>query len=326
MPYNSLTDRDEAAALIPEDASREILGPIAEASAIGSLATRAPDMSRKQRRIPVWSTLPHAYFVNGDTGMKQTTEVAWDNVYLNAEELAVIVPVPDAVVDDADYPIFETAKPQIVTAFGKAFDRAVLLGENAPTAWPDPIVDGASSAGHVVNVGEVGDVYDDILGEGGVVSLVEEDGFFVNGHVAALSMRAKYRGLREKDGDGNATGQPIFIKDPSAATGYLFDGEALTFPRNGALLASDDVLQVSGDWSQLIWAVRQDITYKVLDQAVITDAENNIIYNLAQQDMVALRVVFRVAWALPNPVNHVNSDADTRYPFAVYATATGVTS
>lgn len=33
--------------------------------------------------------------------------------------------------------------------------------------------------------------------------------------------------------------------------------------------------------------------------------------------MVALRVVFRAGWALPNPVNRVNTNEDTRYPFAV---------
>jgi hypothetical protein len=63
--------------------------------------------------------------------------------------------------------------------------------------------------------------------------------------------------------------------------------------------------------------MRQDITYKVLDQAVITDAAGNIVYNLAQQDMVALRAVIRLGFALPNPVNRVNPTAATRYPFAV---------
>lgn len=28
-----------------------------------------------------------------------------------------------------------------------------------------------------------------------------------------------------------------------------------------------------------------------------------IIYNLAQQDMTALRIVFRMGWALPNPAS-----------------------
>ena len=33
--------------------------------------------------------------------------------------------------------------------------------------------------------------------------------------------------------------------------------------------------------------------------------------------MVALRVVMRLGWQVPNPLNNVNTNAGTRYPFAV---------
>ena len=63
--------------------------------------------------------------------------------------------------------------------------------------------------------------------------------------------------------------------------------------------------------------MRQDITYKVLDQAVIQDAAGNTIYNLAQQDMVALRAVMRLGFALPNQINRMQQTAANRAPFAV---------
>ena len=318
VQYNDQITRDDAGALIPEDVASEILGTIAEQSVVMNLARRLPNMSRKQRRMPVWTQLPQAYFVNGDTGLKQSTKASWDNVYLNAEEIACYVVIPDAVADDADYDILQEAKPGIVSAIGKVFDQAVLYGINAPADWPDPISIGCAEAGHEVALGDVGDLYDDIMGEGGVLALVEEDGFMPNGHVAALSMRAKLRGLREKDVDGNATGQPIFVsaKMADGKTSYSLDGEDLLFPRNGAIDPTRSLL-ISGDWSQLVWAVRQDLTYKVITEGVITDADNNIIMNLPQQDSSALRVVFRVGWALPNPINLVNDDEATRYPFAM---------
>ncbi len=318
MPnYNDTIDRDDAGALMPEDVAAEILGNIAADSIVMNYGRRLPNMSRKQRRLPVWTQLPQAYFVNGDTGLKQTTKAAWDNVFIEAEEIACFVVIPDAVADDADYDILTEVKPGIVSAIGKTFDQAVLYGINAPSSWPDPLSIGIEEAGHRVTLGDVGDLYDDIMGEGGVLSLIEEDGYFPNGHVAALRMRAKLRGLREKDVDGNATGQPIFTsaKMADGPTQYALDGEALTFPRNGAMDPARSLL-ISGDWSQLVWSIRQDLTYKVITEGVITDADNNIVINLPQQDASALRVVFRVGWALPNPINLVNEDEGTRYPFA----------
>ena len=101
---------------------------------------------------------------------------------------------------------------------------------------------------------------------------------------------------------------------------YTLDGIRLEFPINGAFDPSQALL-VSGDWNKLVWALRRDITYKVLTEGVITDNANprKILHNLAQDDMIALRVTFRMGWALPNPVNRVNPDDETRFPFAALA-------
>jgi len=314
MPYNSLISRTDAAALIPEDVSREIVQGVAEASAVMRLARRLPDMPRNQRRIPVLSALPTAYFVSGDTGLKQTTEVDWTNKYLNAEEIACIVPIPEAVLDDADYDIWGEIQPLIVEAMGVVFDAAVLHGTNAPASWPDDIATAAAAAGNSVDlsaiVGGGGDLYDALLGESGSIAKVEADGFMATGHIGAITMRAKLRGLRDSNG------QPIFNRSMADGTRYELDGEPIEFPRNGALDASS-VLLFSGDFSQLVYAMRQDITYRVLTEAVIQDAAGNIVYNLPQQDMIALRAVMRVAWQVPNPINRLQETEANRYPFAI---------
>jgi hypothetical protein len=59
------------------------------------------------------------------------------------------------------------------------------------------------------------------------------------------------------------------------------------------------------------------MTWKFLDQAVIQDNTGAIIYNLAQQDMVAMRVTFRVAWQTANTMRYENLTENTRYPAAV---------
>ncbi len=205
--YNSVIDRTDAGALIPEEVSREIIQAVPQQSVVMGLARKLPNMPRAQTRMPVLSALVSAYFVNGDTGLKQTTEAAWANVYLNAEEIAAIVPIPEAVLDDADYDIWGEIRPKLVEAFGKVFDAALLFGTNAPASWPNDLLTGAGAAGHTVAVGAIGaDLYDDIMAENGVLSLVEADGYLVNGHVAAAAMRARLRGLRD------ANGLPLFLR------------------------------------------------------------------------------------------------------------------
>ena len=144
----------------------------------------------------------------------------------------------------------------------------------------------------------------------GVLALVEEDGYMVNGHAAALSMKAKLRGLRD------ANGQPIFMRSMQEGTRYELDGEPMYFPRNGAIDPAT-ALMFSGDWTKVVYALRQDITWKLADQASLHDAAGNLVYNLFQQDMIAMRVVMRIAWQIANPINRVNPDDATRYPFAV---------
>jgi HK97 family phage major capsid protein len=319
---------------MPEEFQKEIIQNVPEMSAVMSLATRAPNMSRAQRRIPVLSVLPTAYFLNpgpaarsdaSDITRKKLTRQLWENKYLDAEELAVIVVVPENVLEDSDYDIWGEVKPKLLEAFGLAFDQAVFYGTNAPAIWPDAIVPASVAVNNYVALGSLGDLYDDIMGDGGLIAKVEEDGFMVNGHVSAMTMRGKLRGLREKSADGTNGGQPIFKalykEGVQGATRYELDGERMIFPRNGSIDPSQSLL-ISGDWSQLVYAIRKDITWKVLTEAVIQDpVTGEILYNLAQQDAVAIRAVMRLAWQVPNPINRLQTDESERYPFAVLGPA-----
>jgi HK97 family phage major capsid protein len=317
MPYDSLIARTTTASLIPENATREIIQSIPEQSMVLRLARRLPNMPSAQTRMPVLSALPMAYFVDGDTGLKQTTEVAWDNVFLNAEELAVIVPIPEAVLMDAAYDIWGEIRPLIAQAFGNAIDAAILVGTNAPASWPDSVLDGATAAGNVVAEGSVGtDLYDDIMGPDGLLSLVEEDGFMVTGHVAHIRMRARLRALRDLEL------RPLFKTNMQDAARFELDGSPLVFNMNNAFTAAD-ALMFSGDFNQLVYSFRQELTYTIAREGVIQDNTGAIVYNLFQQDMVALRAVMRLGWALPNPLTLQNDDPDTRYPFSVLVEAGG---
>ena len=310
-------DRTGASALMPEEVSREIIQDVPQGSAVLSLFTKLPNMSRAQQRMPVLSMFPSAYFVNGDTGKKRTTKMAWDNKFLSAEEIAVIVPIPESVLDDADYDIWSEVRPRLVESIGSTIDAAILHGLNAPASWPDALVPGAIAAGNIIALGTGADIYDDIMGEGGSIALVEQDGFMVTGHIGALTMKAKLRGLRD-----GATGFPIFVKDMQQGNMYQLDGSPIYFPLNGGLDPTEALL-ISGNFKNAVFSIRQDITYKLLTEATLYDTDNvTPLYRLAEQDMVALRVVIRLAWQVPNPINRIQPNETLRYPFSILSPGT----
>lgn len=304
-------DRTGADALIPVQESREIVQGIIAQSAVLSRGRRLQNMTARQYKVPVLDMLPVAYFVNGDSGQKKTTKMEWDKKFLIAEEIAVIVPIPEAVLDDAEYDIWGEVRPRLQEAFGKVIDGAVLFGTNKPTSWRAGIVATATSAGSVVTLPAANpDLYKVIMGENGVIAKVEESGYFVNGHMADISMRAKLRGLRDDNG------QPLFKSDMQTGTNYTLDGSAMSFPNNGAF-DKTQALMISGDFNQLVYSIRQDLTYKIFTEGVVQNPDGSIAYNLMQNDMVALRAVMRLGWEIPNPINALQPTAASRCPFAI---------
>lgn len=322
MPEVSIT-RTGAETLIPEDYMQQIIQEAPEESIFLQNARRLPDMSTNQKRMSVLETLPIAYFNNAgaaanDTSYKKTSRAEWQDKFIDAEELSVIVPIPENVLEDTGRNIWEEITPLIREAIGQKIDGAVFFGTDAPNAWPDDLFTDATAAGNSLAIGANGDLYDDLLGESGLVALLEQDGYFASGFAANVAFRGKLRGVRYDQGGGAGTGEPIFQRDPAGPGRYMLDGQTIQFSRNGAWDASKAHLFALA-WDKIVYSIRKDITYKMLDQAVIQDpTDDSIVYNLAQQDMVALRVVMRLGWQVPNPVNRLQTTEANRYPAAVF--------
>lgn len=311
MAYDSIISRTDAQALIPEQVATGVIDTAAETSA-ALTAFRRVGMATNQTRMPVLAALPVAYFVNGDTGLKQTTEAAWTNKYLNVEEIACIVPIPENVLDDATFDVWGEIRPRIAEAIGRTLDAAVFFGTNKPASWPTDIAAAAVSAGNTVNRGAnnaaAGSLAQDISD---VMATVEADGFDVNRIVTSRAYRGRFRGVRD------TTGQPLM----EVATGSIYN-TPVTYALNGLWPSGSGSAELFAmDAMQFILGVRKDITYKILDQAVIQDDTGAIVFNLAQQDMVGMRVVFRVAWQVANPLNYSQPTEASRYPAGVLRTA-----
>jgi len=313
MPYDTIITRDTPNTpdpFIPETYVSQILQDAPKASAALTLMRRQP-MSSKKTRQPVLSALPTAYWVDGDVGMKQTTKPVWDNLELIAEELAAIVVIPDAYFDDANIPLWEEIRPLLAEAIGKKIDEAVLFGVDKPSTWPTDIYHGTLAAGNVRVAGTGDDLAQDVAFLGQTLA---EDGSRLGGFASQPGFNWRLVGIR--------TSQGVPIYQPALTEGE-FDrlyGRRFFEVENGSWDASEALL-IGGEWNKAIIGVRQDITYRIFDQGVISDDDGNVVVNLMQQDSKAMRVVMRVGFTVEEPLDRI-AGTGTRYPFATLQSAT----
>lgn len=282
--------REDAAGLLTDQEFSEILQDAAKSSA--ALRTfRTVRMGTKFANMPVLTALPVAQWVTGDTGRKATSEMVWEKKQLTVEELAVIVPIPENVFDDTNIEVWGQVRPRIGEAFGKALDQAVFFGENAPSTFDDSLYEGAVAASQVVSAGSspAGDLAGDINEVWGVV---EDLGLDVNVQYAHRGLKRRLRGLRDENN------QPIYLSSlrGDGRSDELM-GADIEYVDNGAWDRSAADL-IAGDRNMAILGIRQDITYKILTEATLTDGSGNVVFSLAEQDMIALRAKFRVAFAV----------------------------
>lgn len=296
---NSIT-RQNAEALFEPQIIDEIVQGVATQSAALSMFRKLPNMTSNKTKMRVLDALPLAYWIDAETdnGRKKLTNVAWENKWITAEELAVIVPIKEDVLDDVNYDIWGDIKPRLLEAFSKKIDQAIFTGIDKPKGFRMDLLSSVRNAGATITQGS-NTLYSAI---NDAMTKVEESGYNPSGIIGGVDIKGKFRMMVD------TTGQPI--------KGTEIDSLPKHFIDNGAWDKTKSQM-IIGDMSQAVYAIRQDITYKVLDQAVIQDPSTGaILYNLAQEDMVALRVVMRMGWEIPNPINALAPDETTRFPFA----------
>lgn len=296
---------DHGDPLVPEPLVAQVIQELPRASAALNLCRRVP-MSTKTSRQPVLSVLPEAYWVQGDTGMKSTTKADWENLELIAEEIAVVIPIPENYLADSALPIWGEVRPLIVQAFGQAIDRAVLFGTNKPATWTSQaIIPGLTAAGNTVEEGV--DIGVTIAGMG---EKLAGQGFNLNSYASRPGFHWRLAAAR------TAAGYPIYGSgDLANGVPSSLYGRPLAEIENGSWPMTSDVQLIGGEFDKAIIGMRQDVTFRVFTEGVISNPDGTIAYNLMQQDMVALRVVMRLGYALANPVTVMESDKAKRFPF-----------
>lgn len=316
--------------LVPAEYSTTIIEGINGTSKVFELGRRLPDMRGNQYDLPVLSALIVAGFVDNsgttvqdanaggtlvdtpEINRKPISRLLWDKKSIYAKEVSVIVPMSEATLEDLEnlgYGVIETITSDVQKAFANVVDGAVLFGTNSPfTALGVPsVVGGATSAGAVVNWNGNGATLYDAISD--AMSYVEESGFAVSAILGSPALRGAFRKMRD------TTGQPITYGEIVELAKYI---------DNTGAWNSTSAFAIVGDFSNLVYSIRQDMRVKLLDQAEIVDpSTGTALYHLAQQDMIALRFTMRFGYQLPNPINRVGANAvaeetlTAQFPFAI---------
>lgn len=297
---NIIGRSDLAEQMIPVQEVNEIIKESTHGSVMLANA-RKVRMTSKKYRQPVLATLPDAYWVNGDTGLKETTKADWNDIEMVAEEMAVIVPIPDVVIADSSIPLWAEIRPLIAEAIGRKLDEACIFGVDKPSTWPDEIVAAATAAGNTVARTADTDLGQNVAELGGKIA---KQGYGVNGFISKPGMQWELVGLRDQNG------APIYTPLTGGINHGLY-GYPFNEVMNGAW-DTDAAELIALDWNKQLVGIRQDVTYDLFKEGVITDSDGKVILNLMQQDTKALRVVFRVGYAVAAPKTRVQGG--TAYP------------
>jgi HK97 family phage major capsid protein len=316
--YTAQVTRSDAPQGPEQVITNAILQGLPEASLVLGAGPRRVTLARAQARMPVLSVLPEAYFVNGDTGLKETTRAAWVNKFINVEELAVIVPIPDAVVEDTDLDILSAVQPLIIEALGAKIDAAVLFGVGKPLSWDlggtDPtqgLAQVCDAVGNTVTAGANEDpasnpsVYLDLVA---TMRKVAEDGHPITSFMADALYEYDLLGVVD------TLGRPIFTASPQVGGIAGLLGRPFRYLNNGAW--DEDYNVIAGDMRNIIVGIRRDVTWEVFREGVITDDNGRVLLNLMQQDSRALRMTMRLGVTVGNPIKRRSANMANPYPFA----------
>lgn len=275
--------RAELSTLIEEAYAQTLLQTATQSSA-ALAAIPNVNLGTKLTHLPVLATLPTAGWVaesaSDPSGVKPTSEVTWADRTIVAEEIATIIPVHEDALADATVNVLDEIARLGGQAIGKVLDQAVFFGTSKPASWvSSDLLAAAVAANQTVTVTDGDANVNDLVGATmQAAKQLADAGWIPDTLICSLGLRYDIANLR--DGDGN-----MAFRDNQ------FAGFRTVFCQNGAW-DDDEARIIVLDSSRARLGVRQDITVKFLDQATVGSI------NLAERDMVALRIKARYGYVL----------------------------
>lgn len=284
MAFNYTTGAGVAdSGVLPVEYVRNMFAEAEKTSVVLKRAKRQT-INTSALSFPILSLDGQAKFLNGPIDQKPVAEVSGGLARMNVEELALIVPIADAIVADGGPELDREILAKIKEEFARVIDLAVLFGSGKPTSFPVGLVPGAIAAGNVVADGD--DPIKTIIDAN---SALIADGFRPTGYVGSPATAYSLQTARDTNGQ-------FLFGTPTA--GVALQPHVFGIPLDEAAGWDEAAAKtLSVDWGKVVVGIREDVTYSISNEAPLYNPDGTLKYALWQQDMTAIRVVMRLGVA-----------------------------
>lgn len=270
---DSLILSEKLTGLIPEEISSNIIQKIVKGSYCLQNSRREP-MKTVKKTIPVLVSMPGPTWV-GEGKKINVVEPGIVPVTLEAKKLAFIITASREALNDPVFNVFEDLKDSISEAFCEAIDKAILTGSVTEGQKPFKTLYEVAAKQSVTRGSGV--ILDDVSD---ALALVENNGHTVTNIMATNSIKNELRKLKTSTGEYLLNDTSSIFSTPTEYLSHLDPEKSLVMMGN------------LRDF--LVTGVYQDITYDVLREATLDLGAEKVI-NLAQEDLVGIRVTMRIA-------------------------------
>lgn len=260
-------------------------------------------MSEATESIPIVAFRPTAKFVTpAYGGRKPATEVRWTAVEIKAEEVAAVIPVPNAWIMDAHFDVEGQVERELANAVAVAVDGAIMRGEDAPASFPAGGV--AAFAEQVTGPDALSAI------DAGMTSL-ETRGILPDGIAAGPAIGSALRQAYRDAGEL-----------PSVAPQRVLYG----VPVHQTLWWDAPPDALVGGWNYLAIGIREDVTFGRSNDGVLLSDTGAIIASAFQDNVTLIKIYMRLGCAIGMPSQALPGAAQPQKPFAAVDWTTAAAS
>jgi HK97 family phage major capsid protein len=258
-----------------------------------------------ERRIPALASSVSVSWTD-EAGKKKSTAPTFDIVHQTLKKLAAIVPMTEEIIEDSTINLTALVAELFAEAVAKEEDLQFFNGDGSP--WTGILNNGKVNVVNTLTTDPRDVTAEDLLA---LVDATPSGALSGAKFYMHRSVFSKVRSLREGEGkDGVYLVQQPTATEPTNIWGYpVVTSDAFPLATE---TGQDQPFVLFGNLKQAaIFGDKQQLRVKMLDQATVRNSGDTSDINLAEQDMVAVRIVERVGYvlALPEAVSVLKTES-----------------